>query len=366
MLILVFACDDDYIPEEEPTIATIEVVLPDSTTQEPDTPEVPAVVPPDEPVTVPVELSNVYLSGHPVKSIDFENDYVWATTDSFLVKLDQFNKTITYYPYPYTDQNGSSYNLKVDKNGEKWIARSEYLPHWSSIYESHSSSMYRFDENQWTKVKSIGYGEILSLAVDKNNNKWIATLGNSGVYVIKQDSCLHYTSANSGLVYNSVEQISSDRDGNIWLYNYGNLGGLISADVSMIRYDGDNWISYFLGRNFYLVWMRLDSQGNPWVQNPWIIQKLDTANISWSEITPLDINEHLRLQTIEGDRKFWYTRSLNLKGNGIAVYNGSDWNYYTTSNSNLPSDTVYQIAIDSFGTKWIGTANGLARLETIP
>jgi hypothetical protein len=44
---------------------------------------------------------------------------------------------------------------------------------------------------------------------------------------------------------------------------------------------------------------------------------------------------------------------------GIAVYDGSDWSHYSTSNSELPSDTVYQIAVDPDGTKWIGTANGL-------
>jgi ligand-binding sensor domain-containing protein len=45
---------------------------------------------------------------------------------------------------------------------------------------------------------------------------------------------------------------------------------------------------------------------------------------------------------------------------GIAVYDGSDWRYYTTANSELPSDTVYQIAIDDDGTKWIATDEGLA------
>jgi hypothetical protein len=63
------------------------------------------------------------------------------------------------------------------------------------------------------------------------------------------------------------------------------------------------------------------------------------------------------LAAIEDDNKFWFTNY----DNGIAVYDGSEWTFYTTLNSGLPSDTVYQIAIDSDGTKWIATDKGLAR-----
>lgn len=57
----------------------------------------------------------VYFQGQAVKSIDFENDYVWAATDSFLVRLNKLDKSTTYYSYPYINENGSSYLLKIDK-----------------------------------------------------------------------------------------------------------------------------------------------------------------------------------------------------------------------------------------------------------
>jgi ligand-binding sensor domain-containing protein len=37
-----------------------------------------------------------------------------------------------------------------------------------------------------------------------------------------------------------------------------------------------------------------------------------------------------------------------------------NWTVYNTSNSELPSNWVYSIAIDGQGNKWIGTYDGLA------
>jgi ligand-binding sensor domain-containing protein len=37
-----------------------------------------------------------------------------------------------------------------------------------------------------------------------------------------------------------------------------------------------------------------------------------------------------------------------------------NWTVYNTSNSELPSNWVYSIAIDGQGNKWIGTDGGLA------
>ncbi|MGD9929109.1 MAG: hypothetical protein AB7U05_03750 [Mangrovibacterium sp.] len=363
MFIIGYACnDDDYIHEETSPAATIEESVPDSTAQEPDTTEAPPAVSPVEPVTVPAGLSNVYLLGQAVKAIEFENEYVWAATDSFLVRLDRLNNTITYYSYPYMDKNGSSYKLKIDKNGLKWIARSEYLQHGNSIYESYSSSIYSFNENQWTKIKSFGYGEISSLALDKNNNKWIAKLGNNGLYVVEQERCVQYTPENSGLVYNYVAQVASDKEGNIWVANYGNLGGLISADLALMKYDGNTWISHFSVKGTYLLYMSIDSHGNPWIQQLAVVYKLDMASNSWAEQITMDWPSYLHLHAIDNEDRCWFIS----RDKGIAVYDGSDWHNYTTSNSEMPSNKVYQIKFDSDGTKWIGTANGLARLETLP
>jgi hypothetical protein len=47
--------------------------------------------------------------------------------------------------------------------------------------------------------------------------------------------------------------------------------------------------------------------------------------------------------------------------NGLLYYNRSTYTKYTTENSSLPSNVVYDIAFDDSGNKWIATQNGLAR-----
>ena len=45
---------------------------------------------------------------------------------------------------------------------------------------------------------------------------------------------------------------------------------------------------------------------------------------------------------------------------GLASFDGINWAVYNTSNSGLPHNGVYSIAIDGSGNKWIGTWDGLA------
>ena len=232
----------------------------------------------------------------------------------------------------------------------------------NTLHTKYASSIYSFDGNQWKKIKSIGYGLVSSLAIDKNNSIWIACRLN-GLYKIEQDSCVKYTSENSELIYNYVAQVASDEDGNIWLSNYGNMGDLAIADIALMKYDGDKWISFWHGRNLWTHTLTIDGQGNPWFQNPWITKKLDVINKSWSEIITLDVENHiLHLHAIEGEDKFWYSKRVNLKDEGIAILNNSDWLFINKANSGLPSNKVYQVKIDAEGTKWFGTEYGLATL----
>ncbi len=43
------------------------------------------------------------------------------------------------------------------------------------------------------------------------------------------------------------------------------------------------------------------------------------------------------------------------RGGGLAKFDGVNWTVYNTSNSGLPDNWVYAIAIDGQGNKWIGT-----------
>lgn len=317
-------------------------------------------------ITAQENIWDDYLQGQAVKSIVFDSDYVWAATDSFLVRLNKVNLSTNYYPYPYTCDYDCAYKLNIDKNGVIWLARSEYYPAGSNYYHRWSI-IYSFAGNQWKEVKDLGYGRVCSMALDKNDNLWIATYTNNGLYKIEQDdSCMQYTPENSGLIYDRIADVGSDKDGNIWMANYEDTS-LLHANIALIKYDGDVWISHNLGEDLSFMTMKIDNQGNPWLQSLNLLRKLDPISNTWTDIVLYDLlgTSLVGLMTIEGDNKLWFSTSEynEVDGwwdTGIALYDGSDWSHYSTLNSELPSDTVYQIAVDDNGTKWIATDQGLA------
>jgi ligand-binding sensor domain-containing protein len=53
-------------------------------------------------------------------------------------------------------------------------------------------------------------------------------------------------------------------------------------------------------------------------------------------------------------------------GGGLAKFDGVNWTVYNTSNSGLPYNYVFAIAIDGQGNKWIGTnGGGLAKFDGV-
>ncbi|WP_340111274.1 T9SS type A sorting domain-containing protein [Maribellus mangrovi] len=304
---------------------------------------------------------NVYLRGQAVKSVAFENDSIWALTDSFLVRLDKNDSGTTRYPYleiPELAEN-TFYNLKISNKGTKWISFGNIIPDVNRLYS--------FDEGEWKKYNlPYDFWVPSSIETDKNSCLWLTSAGLGKSYIYKYDGAhfKKYTSDNSGMAYNYVYAVTSDLSGNIWFGNtYRNridYGGSL-PDMSLMKYDGEAWSS-FPGPSCYYAKVVFDNSDHLYIQG-YIYKstnelfKWNLEDNSWTEY--LSLNETFSLQAIDGQNKIWFT----IGSKGIAHFNGMDWTYYTTSNSSLPSNNVNQIAIDADGTKWIATENGLASLK---
>ncbi|WP_297097510.1 T9SS type A sorting domain-containing protein [uncultured Draconibacterium sp.] len=294
----------------------------------------------------------VFLGGQTVKCIDFDNENIWAATDSFLISINKLNKSIQYYPYPGTI-NGVTNILQIDNNGVKWIVQSE-------VDKEAVNVIYSFSANKWDKIELNAIGTIGSFAIDKYNNKWL-TAGEISrhLYKLEQGRCTQYDTKNSELIYDFVQQVVSDSDGNLWMSNFGNRGSLFTADIALIKNDGDDWIPYLYGSGVYLISnITIDNNGNPWFVQPISVSALNELSTSWSVQINLDWPNYMQLHLIEKDSICWFSND-----EGIAVYNGNVWSYYSTSNSEMPSNTIYKIAIDTDGTKWIATSNGLVSFK---
>jgi sugar lactone lactonase YvrE len=165
---------------------------------------------------------------------------------------------------------------------------------------------------------------VLAIAIANSGNKWIGTKG-GGLAKFDGISWTVYNTSNSGLPSNWVKAIAIDNAGNIWIGTWG--GGLA-------KFDGRSWTVYNKSNsslpNDYVNAIAIDNEDNKWI----------------------------------GTVPYW--DGQQWVGGGLAKFDGVDWTVYNTSNSGLPSDFVWAIAIDNAGNKWIGTYyGGLAKFDGV-
>ncbi len=75
-------------------------------------------------------------------------------------------------------------------------------------------------------------------------------------------------------------------------------------------------------------------------------------------------NNTIRALDIDAQGNKW----IGTYGGGLARFDGVNWTVYDTSNSELPDNRLYYLAIDDAkGNVWIGTENGgLAVYRPVP
>ena len=79
-------------------------------------------------------------------------------------------------------------------------------------------------------------------------------------------------------------------------------------------------------------------------------------NPQWQQFT----HKHIVFKILEEGDVLWFGTHLGLVKIDRAT---GDTTYYNTANSGLPANRVDDIAFDSEGNKWIGTSNGLAKFD---
>ena len=96
-------------------------------------------------------------------------------------------------------------------------------------------------------------------------------------------------------------------------------------------------------------------------QNPeWVVYDTSNSGLPSNNVWSI---------AIEGNGTKWmangggWSETGYAGGCGITSFDGTTWTVYDTSNSGLPSNEVFAIAIDGNGTKWVGTDQGLASFD---
>lgn len=168
-----------------------------------------------------------------------------------------------------------------------------------------SSQQYNFIN--YSFEEGLAQSQVNSIIQDNEGYLWVATLG--GLSRFDSHNFKNYSTEN-GLLDNETTALFKDYSGNIWI---GTTGGII-------KWDGLNFISYRFPKNYELVHVIS------------IAQDLDSRLI------------------------------LGTDGAGIFIYDSGKFLRISEQNG-LPDNYVRTIVFDSEKSCWIGTRNGLCKLN---
>lgn len=238
---------------------------------------------------------------------------------------------------------------------------------------------------------------------DPNNTKWIGGYSN-GLHKLSNGSWINYSTSNSGISDNDVRQSAFDTSGNLWVTSWKNLNKFNVATNSWTSFNVTGQSLDILYSvevdNQNRIWVGTDGGSNAWeglymfnginwsFYNPtntsltgrWITKlKKDLNGKIWGchfqglfEINDTIITNHLlqsagfgaTLLATSVDFDSYNNKWVSVYDGGIAKFDGSTWIIYDTSNSGLPDNKIWSIAVDHNNVVWIGTeTQGLVRFD---
>lgn len=319
--------------------------------------------------------SNSNISDDPIIGIDIDNNgIVWILHYNGVEKFDGdsfsvFNDSNTNIP------NTSNYSITIDENNIIWTGCISY-----NFYPVIPGGIMSFDGSTWTKYDTSNSGiasnDVSPVFADNSNNIWYGSgdplkLGrkNGSVWAT-------FDPSNSCLGNGYIRQIVHDQNGTTF------IGTQYAGPAnSLFRYDWNSWTG-LPNYTSSSLGIAADRSGNLYVKNPTGIKKYDGTN--WSDIpgTPLlhtNYQVPLYLNTINADLpgELWmdYLDRIEsffdtIYGNwyyyaheGLAHYDGNEWETFSNLNTPVPDAEIYDIRTEASNQVWFGTNCGLIRYD---
>ena len=253
-------------------------------------------------------------------------------------------------------QTGVNYLLK-DSKGFLWIATQDGLDR----YDGYSFTLFRHNPTDST---SICDNFIRHLCEDHNGNIWIATNNGLSYYDPRKGNFKNFYSSSqpNSLSDNSIYNVFEDKSGVIWVKTLESLEKLDTEKESFIQYyHFSNVFNYVSGDFFFDIFE--DHYGKLWIgtkdglncfdKNLELFERFennpnDPNSLSNNRVKSIkeDDNGNLWIATDNGLNKFDRIKKIFTR--------------YSTSDG-LPSNSVNSITPLADGSLWLGTMNGFCK-----
>ena len=328
--------------------------------------------------------SNSQLPGYSVLSLALDgNGNIWVGTVNGLAKFDE--TTWTVFNTSNSDLQDNLINaIFMDNNSDMWLGTSFKLAKfngtnwttfdvdqggltstyinaitfdkdnnaWICVYDPFGTehhSFVKFDGENWIAhtFPDRKYTWTLSILADNSGNVWVGTGG--GLLKYHGSDWVSFDSSYSMFTDKKINSLTTDVNGNLW----------IGCQLGLVKFDGATITLYNPPNSYGVSAVCIDSSGNIWAE---------TGSGGSGQLNKWDGNEwkvysysHSKAEymTVDKSNNIW----IATFSGGLVRFDGTNWKTYNKSNSDLPSDNLETVIVDSVGNLWIGTWNGLVKFD---
>ena len=298
------------------------------------------------------------LSSNKINDIYFdEKEDTWFVTDKGISKL---LNNIDVFDLKWITKNANS--ISVARDNTVWFSHDNGV---TAVKNDGDLVQYQSDP---TNTNSLLTSETGKLVITKKGRVWAASKY-GGVTVIdpSDNSFTRYENVNqseNSLVAEKINTIYEDDNGTIWLSSVKGVSKFENGKFTSFYYNPTLKNDHLSDINTFLY----DSKGFLWVgTNNNGLYRLDYENLSIIDHYTLDQNNEYSFSSSTvltifktSNEKIW----IGTGGEGLFLYDKkiNGFNRYSIDEG-LPSNTIVSIVEDKQKTLWMGTRNGIARLN---
>jgi len=235
---------------------------------------------------------------------------LWIAGDAGVIKYDKTTgKQIIYTPFTgeFFDSK-TALKLAKDREENIWATSAHHgiAKFNGETWENYSEKQGDFPHDHWNSA----------IVIDKNNNKWI---GNMYLIESNNEKWEKWRPETMECGYSSQSFITAmtlDHDETLWIGGYSNLCGSFGTFTEEDGFEFYNmeYPDWIVNVNSIAV----DQRNNVWI------------GMSW---------------------------------NGLSKYDRQQFTTYTTENSDLPNDIIFDVKVDKEGNLWLACLNQLVKFD---
>ncbi|MGX7666491.1 hypothetical protein [Flavobacterium pedocola] len=239
-------------------------------------------------------------------------------------------------------------SVSVDRYDNKWIGTSK-----NGLVMYSNKEFIPFKKDFFNMLKG---DYITPIFIDSKNRLWVSYSNpNDGVTMLDGSTWNNYSEKELGDV--SVISIAEDTNGILY---FGGTNGVMT-------FDGKKWSKFNLPNEEYTEYtvrsITINSNGDIAIgHNEGLLVK---QNNTWKNYT--EENSELKLSTVRAVKFINNSLFVGYGGGygngGFSIVNNNKWRHFNKGNSDISDHMVRDIEIDQKGTVWMATNFGLLKFQ---